>query len=340
MREIIQEQFHNHFNKILAVSRYKALGYSIVGIGYPFFRNEYKFFIEMCDFFIDSDTNPLTNHWTQTYNTKELSFLKNIDKFIILLLSKNRYSELVQIKELYPDVIVIVVDKNENENEVLCSINDVYESKLLLYKSIKNGNINILGALTVTGKSTIEQTSAGELDLRSVEFRSNSAIYNRSRHKNYIDALYLCNSSYLLLGLDSQLFIRNCYINKNTKIHLYSGKINMEDVYIGENCILHVYDELYIGNNTIISWNVTIIDGDGHSLISDNKKNIPQGIHIGSNVWIGSNVTILKGVKIGEGSVIGAGSVVTQSIPSNSVAVGNPARVIRKDIQWKYDYNY
>lgn len=49
---------------------------------------------------------------------------------------------------------------------------------------------------------------------------------------------------------------------------------------------------------------------------------------IGNNVWLGENVTILKGVEIGDNVIIGAGSIVTKSIPSNSVAVGVPARVI------------
>ena len=52
-------------------------------------------------------------------------------------------------------------------------------------------------------------------------------------------------------------------------------------------------------------------------------------IVIGSNCWFGGNVTVLGGVTIGDGCVIGAGSVVTKDIPPNSVAVGNPAHVIR-----------
>ncbi len=52
-------------------------------------------------------------------------------------------------------------------------------------------------------------------------------------------------------------------------------------------------------------------------------------VHIGKGVSIGVNVTVLPGVTIGEGSIIGAGSVVTRSIPPYSIAVGNPAKVIR-----------
>ncbi|MFR9567161.1 MAG: DapH/DapD/GlmU-related protein, partial [Rikenellaceae bacterium] len=52
-------------------------------------------------------------------------------------------------------------------------------------------------------------------------------------------------------------------------------------------------------------------------------------ITIGNNVWIGGGVTVLPGVDIGDNCVIGAGSVVVKSIPSGSIAVGNPCRVIK-----------
>lgn len=53
-------------------------------------------------------------------------------------------------------------------------------------------------------------------------------------------------------------------------------------------------------------------------------------IKIGNGCWLGGGVIVLPGVTIGDGSVIGAGSVVTKDIPENSLAVGNPCRVIRK----------
>ena len=53
-------------------------------------------------------------------------------------------------------------------------------------------------------------------------------------------------------------------------------------------------------------------------------------IKVGNNVWIGGGVSVLGGVTIGDNVVVGAGSVVTKNIPSNTVAVGNPCRVIKE----------
>lgn len=55
-----------------------------------------------------------------------------------------------------------------------------------------------------------------------------------------------------------------------------------------------------------------------------------KGITVGNDCWIGNNVIILDGVNIGDGVVIGAGAVVTKDIPANSVAVGNPARILKE----------
>jgi acetyltransferase-like isoleucine patch superfamily enzyme len=57
---------------------------------------------------------------------------------------------------------------------------------------------------------------------------------------------------------------------------------------------------------------------------------VERAVVIEDDVWLGANVTILPGVRVGRGAVIGAGSVVTKSVPPMSLAVGNPARVIRE----------
>ncbi len=93
-------------------------------------------------------------------------------------------------------------------------------------------------------------------------------------------------------------------------------------VYInGENGV-------QIGDNVYIGPGVRIISANHDP--ADFRRHLPaEPIRIGNNVWIGANAVILPGVSIGHNVIIGAGAIVTRPIPANSVAAGNPARVIR-----------
>jgi len=79
--------------------------------------------------------------------------------------------------------------------------------------------------------------------------------------------------------------------------------------------------------------NVTITDTDWHHLDRslDGIEPPPSApVIIGSNVWLGMNVNVFKGVSIGDNSVIAANSLVTKDIPENALAIGAPAKVIKK----------
>jgi len=87
-----------------------------------------------------------------------------------------------------------------------------------------------------------------------------------------------------------------------------------------------------IGNDCLIGDFVSIMDCDFHDLDPATRRTgggARSPITIGNNVWISTGATILKGVTIGDNSVVGARSVVTRSIPANSVAAGNPAKIVR-----------
>jgi acetyltransferase-like isoleucine patch superfamily enzyme len=115
------------------------------------------------------------------------------------------------------------------------------------------------------------------------------------------------------------------------------------NVIININCTFVDCNKIEIGNNVLIASNVQIYTATHSTDVNerlvanwDSDSGLPffrtfaLPINIEDNVWIGGGVIILPGVTIGKNSVIGAGSVVTKSIPANSVAVGNPCKVIRK----------
>lgn len=100
-----------------------------------------------------------------------------------------------------------------------------------------------------------------------------------------------------------------------------------------------------IGDNVLIASRVFITDvlhgsysgdsfDDSPFVFPNDRKLSSKPVLIGSNCWIGEGVAILPGVSIGDGSIVGANSVVTKNIPDYSIAVGNPAKIIKS-----YDFS-
>lgn len=101
--------------------------------------------------------------------------------------------------------------------------------------------------------------------------------------------------------------------------------------YFSHNCNITCAEKITIGDNCMFANNCTIIDHD-HNFDADGVRGTLKSapIKIGKKVWCGANVIILKGVTVGDGAIIGAGAVVTKDIPAHTVAVGAPARIVRK----------
>lgn len=117
---------------------------------------------------------------------------------------------------------------------------------------------------------------------------------------------------------------------------------------IGENTDILAVNRIEIGSYTAIAPNTTICDNNNHPISPKQRKlmrvepprhdsklwkhsaNAP--IIIGENCWIGTNVRICKGVTIGDNSIVAACSVVTKDVPANCIVAGNPAKIVKTDI--------
>lgn len=93
---------------------------------------------------------------------------------------------------------------------------------------------------------------------------------------------------------------------------------------------------IVLGRNVLVAPNCTIVDSDFHAPWPPECRSQSPGmerdqpVRIGDHVWLGMNSIILKGVTIGHGAIIGAGSVVTRDVPPDTLACGNPARIVRQ----------
>lgn len=134
------------------------------------------------------------------------------------------------------------------------------------------------------------------------------------------EGLYLQGPIYFDYGIFTS-FGKNCYANFNFTV-LDVCPVNIgSNVFFGPNCSLMT--PLHP-----LRWQERNIKFKDDKTAYDDEYAKP--INIGDNCWISANVVITGGVTIGEGCVIGAGSVVTKDIPANSLAAGNPCKVIRE----------
>lgn len=144
-----------------------------------------------------------------------------------------------------------------------------------------------------------------------------------------------------LTGCKSMRIGHNTTILSNCRLSVYDASDDV-NLTIGDNCYIGFgfsalassHAKIVIGDNVLFASNV-LITNENHGI--NPELNMPymdqplsaKDVSIGDGCWIGEQVCILPGVTIGKKCIIGAGSVVTKSIPSYSIAVGNPARVIK-----------
>lgn len=124
--------------------------------------------------------------------------------------------------------------------------------------------------------------------------------------------------------------VGRCAFFPGVRLECWRGaRISIGDgSYLNRNTEIVAAGSVKIGKDCKIGRDVIIMDSDQHEL--PGQALVVADVVIEDRVWIGARAMVLKGVTIGHDSIIGAGAVVTRDVPPRSVAVGQPARVIRR----------
>ena len=122
-------------------------------------------------------------------------------------------------------------------------------------------------------------------------------------------------------------------LNMDASIHIRKGgRLILNGWYLNNRASIVCEGIIEIDEGIAIAPGAVIRDCDSHTI--EGTQSV-KNIKIGKHVWIGTNAVILKGVTIGDGAVIGAGAVVTHDVPPHCVVAGNPAKVIKENVEWK-----
>jgi len=125
------------------------------------------------------------------------------------------------------------------------------------------------------------------------------------------------------------------FIGRGTILNCKNGNIILNDyVNMGFNCHIFSAKQVKVGKNTLIAANCYLIGGTHKFDLLDiapiEQEREAKGIELKENIWLGANVQILDGVTIGRDSIIATSAVVNRDIPDYSIAVGIPAKAIKR----------
>ncbi len=146
-------------------------------------------------------------------------------------------------------------------------------------------------------------------------------------------------STYWQIGKNATVIFRgDAILGKGTQI-IANGVLEFgDDFFCNANCIINSGNDVTFGSKCILGWNVTVMDGDGHSI---HKQGDPVTVHpypyiyVGNHVWIASEAMLLKGAFVQEHSVVAAKGCVTRKFEKDSLLVGGFNRILSENICWE-----
>lgn len=151
------------------------------------------------------------------------------------------------------------------------------------------------------------------------------------------------NAQIVISGDNNRLVIgEKCIIGPDCSFRLEGNNITISignESTFTRNCNFTAQENnmsIEVGLDCMFSNSIIVRTSDSHPIynIAGERINPPCSVKIGNHVWIAPQTTIMKGVSIGDNVIVGSMSLVTKDIESNSLCVGQPARIIKKDIRW------
>lgn len=233
--------------------------------------------------------------------------------------------------------------------------------------SIRKQLSNVMSLIKKIGKVDREM---GLRILRAMGIKGGiKSVYHSLRHTNEIDRMLISKGASVRISPEANVSIENVlsigvyhsdimhYTTGGPRIHIgpdanfqaksgiphigpgtnmsISGDFSIGNSYINGNSRVWCKDEIQIGDDCSISWDVDILDSNGgHEVSKTDSSSAKAPIYIGDHVWVGHDVSILPGVEIGDGSVISAKSSVNKDVPENSLVAGIPGNIIEENINW------
>jgi acetyltransferase-like isoleucine patch superfamily enzyme len=170
-----------------------------------------------------------------------------------------------------------------------------------------------------------------------VEGSRNVVRLGRPEHADYIDIHLRGNENDFTI--EESLYVGRLTLFGAGESTLLCGR----GLRIIGNCRIKLPEpsRVTIGPECMFADGVDILTSDFHPIFdveTGERINKAKDIELGAHVWLGLRTTLLKGARIGANSVIGANAVVSKELPGGCVAVGNPARVIRRGVTWRIPF--
>lgn len=153
---------------------------------------------------------------------------------------------------------------------------------------------------------------------------------------DYVGFIHKYDRTYL--NINGNLIFESDYsIGKGCRFDIGKGAVaKFGRGYVNSKTNFIIMHGITVGDGCAISWGCEFLDDDFHDISYSGRKAKTPSIEIGRHVWIGSNVTVLKGSMIPDGCVVASGSVVSSAFEkTNCIIAGNPAKVIKENVEWK-----